>query len=62
MEMAEIDEYLTEPGAEVGVADGSEQNPDSDLHAFGRVDLHVLHDQGLARGTHDGSCDRMEQI
>lgn len=47
---------LAEPGGEVGVTDGGEEDPESDLHAFGRVDLHVLHDEGLAGSPDHSSC------
>lgn len=40
--------YLALPSAEIGVADGSEEDLDSDLHFLGRMNLNLLDHEGLS--------------
>lgn len=46
---------LSFPSAEIGMANGSEEDFDSNLHFLGRVDPDLFDDQRLARTPSDGS-------
>lgn len=44
------------------MADGGEQDLDSNLHCFGRVDFHLLDHKRLSCGPDDRSCEQIAGI
>jgi hypothetical protein len=50
------------PGSDVAAADGGGDDLDADLHGPRRGDLHLLHDQRLARPPGHRSCARAIQF
>lgn len=46
---------MTEPSAEIGVADGGEKDLDPNLHLLWRVHLHLFYDKWFSRPPNNSS-------